>query len=147
MKSQYIFKCIQKSARRQLLRLIGKFPDIVTFSSMRKFVAIFHTLIWDKILLVTHFGQTRAKAVINDGSVSTSEHYLIVGALWCRIVLIYWSRVTHIYVVYLTVIGSGNGLSPGRRPAIIWTRAGMMSIEPLGTNFSEILIGIKTFSF
>ena len=31
-------------------------------------------------------------------------------------------------------------LSPGRRQAIIWTNAGILSIEPLGTNFSEIWI-------
>ena len=47
----------------------------------------------------------------------------------------------------LTVIGSDNGLSPDRRQAIIWTNAGLLLIGPLGTNFSEILIGIHTFSF
>ena len=44
-------------------------------------------------------------------------------------------------------IGSDNGLSPGQRQAIIWTNAGILLIEPLGTNFSEILIKIHTFSF
>ena len=39
----------------------------------------------------------------------------------------------------LTVIGSDNGLSPGRRQAIIWTNAGILLIRTLGTNFSEIL--------
>ena len=47
----------------------------------------------------------------------------------------------------LTIIGPDNGLSPGRRQAIIWTNAGILSIGPLGTNFSEILIEINTFSF
>ena len=46
-----------------------------------------------------------------------------------------------------TTIGSDNGLSPGRRQAIIWTIAGILLIGPLGTNFSEIFIGIQTFSF
>ena len=46
----------------------------------------------------------------------------------------------------LTIIGSDNGLSPGRRQAIIWTNAGILSTGPLGTNFSEILIEIYTFS-
>ena len=55
--------------------------------------------------------------------------------------------MTHIFVVKLTIIGSDNGLSPGRRHAIIWTNAGILLIEPLGTNFIEILIGIQTFSF
>ena len=56
-------------------------------------------------------------------------------------------RVTHICVCKLTIIGSDNGLSPGRRQAIIWTNAGILLIGPLGTNFSEILIEIQTFSF
>ena len=61
--------------------------------------------------------------------------------------LTHWSRVTHICVGKLTIIGSDNGLSPGRRQAIIWTIAGILLIGPLGTNFSEILIGIQTFPF
>ena len=61
--------------------------------------------------------------------------------------LTHWGRVTHICVGNLTIIGSDNGLSPGRRQAIIWTSAGVLLIGPLGTNFSEILIGIQTFSF
>ena len=55
--------------------------------------------------------------------------------------------MTHICVSNLTIIGSDNALSPGRRQAIIWTNAGILLIEPLGTNFSEILIEINTFSF
>ena len=46
----------------------------------------------------------------------------------------------------LTIIGSDNGLSPERHQAIIWTNAGILLIGPLGTNFSEILIEIQTFS-
>ena len=61
--------------------------------------------------------------------------------------LTHWGRVTHICVSKLTIIGSDNGLSPDRRQAIIWTNAGLLLIEPLGTNFSEILIEILTFSF
>ena len=55
-------------------------------------------------------------------------------------------RVTHICVGRLTIIGSDNGLSPGRRQAIIWTNAGVLLIGPLGTNFCEILIEILIFS-
>ena len=61
--------------------------------------------------------------------------------------LSHWGRVTHICVSELTIIGSDNGLSPGRRQAIIWTNAGLLLNEPLGTNASEISIGIHTFSF
>ena len=53
----------------------------------------------------------------------------------------------YICVNKLTTIGSDNGLVPGRRQAIIWTNAGILLIGPLGTNFSEILIEIHTFSF
>ena len=53
--------------------------------------------------------------------------------------LTHWGRVTHICVGKLTTIGSDNGLSPGRRQAIIWTNDGILLIRTLGTNFSEIL--------
>ena len=70
----------------------------------------------------------------------------------CRILssncfLNHWGRVTHICVSKLTTIGSDNGLLPGRHQATIWTNAGILLIGPLGTNFSEILIGIQTFWF
>ena len=55
--------------------------------------------------------------------------------------------MTHVCISNLTINGSDNGLSPGRRQAIIWTIAGMLLIGPLGTNFSEILIKIQTSSF
>ena len=62
--------------------------------------------------------------------------------------LTHWGRVTHICVSKLTIIGSDNGLSPGRRQAIIWTDAGILLVGPLGTNFSEISsIKILAFSF
>ena len=59
----------------------------------------------------------------------------------------HWGRVTHICVSKLIIIGSDNGLSPGRRQAIIWTNAGILLIGPLGTNFSEISSKIHIFSF
>ena len=70
-----------------------------------------------------------------------------LAAFHCINVLTYWGRVTHIRVGKLTIIGSDNGLSPGRRQAIIWTNAGILLIGSLGTNFSEILIATETFSF
>ena len=60
--------------------------------------------------------------------------------IWCRrivgcvrLVLNHWGGVTHICVGNLTIIASDNDLSPGRRQAIIWTNAGILLIEPLGT--------------
>ena len=61
-------------------------------------------------------------------------------------VLTHWGQVTHICVSKLNSIGSNNGLSPGQRQAIIWTNTGIFSICTLGTNFSEILSKIHTFS-
>ena len=50
-------------------------------------------------------------------------------------------------LTHLTIIGSDNGLSPGRRQAIIWTNAGILLIWTLGRNFSEIISEIHAFSF
>ena len=61
-------------------------------------------------------------------------------------VLTHWGRVTHICIGNLTIIGSDNGLLPGRRQAIIWTNAGILLIRTLGTNFIEILGEIHWFS-
>ena len=45
------------------------------------------------------------------------------------------------------IITSDNGLSPGRRQAIIWTNAGLLLIWTSATNFSEILSKIHILSF
>ena len=45
--------------------------------------------------------------------------------------------MTHICIGELNIIGSD----------IVWTSAGILLIGPLGTNLSEILIEIQTFSF
>ena len=55
--------------------------------------------------------------------------------------------MTHIRVSKLTVIGSDNGLSPGQRQAIMWTNAGILLIQNMGTSFSQILSKIPTFPF
>ena len=72
---------------------------------------------------------------------------LFIGSWNSQRDLTHWGWVTHICVSKLTIIGSDNGLSPARRQAITYTNAGILLIWPLGTNFSEILIGIQTFSF
>ena len=61
--------------------------------------------------------------------------------------LSHWGRVMHICVSELTIIGSDNGLTPGRRQAIIWPNVWIALIGPSGTNYSEILIAINIFSF
>ena len=63
------------------------------------------------------------------------------------ITITHWGRVTHICVSKLTIIGSDNGLSPGRHQAIIWTNAGILLIRTLRRDFSEILGEAHSFSF
>ena len=78
------------------------------------------------------------------GSTATSQsEAMLLSKSW----LTHWGWVTHICVSELTIIVSENGLSPGRRQAIIWNNAGLLLIQPLGTNVGEISIGIQTFSF
>ena len=75
--------------------------------------------------------------------------------LWCRLcsrgdtrVLMHFKgRVTHICVNTLTIISSDNGWSPILRWTIIWTSVGLLLTGPLGTNFSDISIKIRTFTF
>ena len=71
----------------------------------------------------------------------------VLSVCTTRLCITHWGRVMHICISKLTIIGSDNGLSPGRRQAIISTNAGILFIEPLGTNFNEILIEIHIFSF
>ena len=61
--------------------------------------------------------------------------------------LTHWGWVMHICVSKITIIGSDNGLSPGRHQTIIWTNARIFLIGLLGTNFNKILIEIDAFSF
>ena len=65
--------------------------------------------------------------------------------------LTHLGRMTHKCVGSLTTIVSDNGLSPGKRVAIIWTNAGMLSMRHLETNwnfnrnYSYIVIQENTF--
>ena len=82
------------------------------------------------------------------GHQQNGGHFVSASMCWgAPARLTHWGRVTHIYVGKPTIIGSDNGLSPGQRQAIIWNNAGLLLIEPSGTNFSEISIVIQTFSF
>ena len=60
-------------------------------------------------------------------------HFKLIEAEW------------HIYAS-LNIFGSGSGLSPDRHQAIIWSKAELLLIGPLGTNFNEILIEIHILS-
>ena len=78
-----------------------------------------------------------------------SDEYELKGCFIFRFCssLTHWGRVTHICVGNLIIIDSDNGLSPGRRQAIIWTNAGILLIRSVGTNFSDFLSEIRAFSF
>ena len=93
----------------------------------------------DRVALNTNF------VALSDFMWCHDEIFLI--RYWNRPhVLTQWGRVAHIYVSRLPIIGSDNDLSShGRRPAIIWTYAEILLIEPLGTKFTELLIEIHAF--
>ena len=59
----------------------------------------------------------------------------------------HWCWVTQICISKLIIIVFVNGLSPSWCQAFIWTNATILLIWSLGTNFSEILSEIRTFSF
>ena len=82
-----------------------------------------------------------------DGIILPFLDLMVDKLLTYGLTLTHWGRVTHICVSKLTIIGSDNGLSPGRPQAIIWTNVWILLIRTLGTNFSEILSEIHTFSF
>ena len=66
--------------------------------------------------------------------------YIYTYIFWDQVglLLTHWGRVTHMCVSNLSSIGSDNGLSPGRRQAIIWTNAKLLSVGTLRTYFKEL---------
>ena len=122
---------------------------------MLSFTEMFLTFVFFIVLNILLHWETNWEDNKNKISISgywmTHVSHDIINAIYHsfenNVSLTHWGRATYICVGKLTIIGSDNGLSPGRRQAIIWTIAGILLIGPLGTNFSEILIGIQTFSF
>ena len=94
-----------------------------------------------------HFPDIFKLIFLNENFDSNIEISLIFFFFSPMMQLTHWGRVTHICFNKLTIIGSDNGLSPGRRQAIIGTNAEILLIGPFGTYFSEILIEFQTFSF
>ena len=95
-------------------------------------------------ILVLSIAHTYVEALYFCSDALLVEKYDVTGfSKW----LTHWGRVTHICITKLTIIGSDNGLPPGRRQAIIWNNTGILLSEPIGTNFNEISIDIDTFSF
>ena len=110
--------------------------SIISFDLMGK------TLSWDITLLAlisVNFGRARPVPLLLVPYYQQPWYWI-----W-RIT--HWGRATNICVSETIIIGSDNGLSPGRCQAIIWANAGIMLIGPLGINFNEILIEFNAFSF
>ena len=98
--------------------------------------------------LLTHLNCSNIIKPLKCGTLHKCGSLFVV--FYCVLVLInltQWGRITHLCVSKLSIIGSDNGLSPGRRQAIIWTSAGILLIGTRGTNFNEISIKIHEFSF
>ena len=70
-----------------------------------------------------------------------------INYIYHNVLLTHWGRVTYICVGKLTIISSDNGLSPGRRQAIIWTNAGILLIQTIRIHFSEMISEIHKLSF
>ena len=104
--------------------------------------------------ILTHWGWDKM-ANISQAAFSNVFSSMEMFELWLKfhlrlflsVQLTHWGRVTHICVRKLIIIGSDNGLSPGRCQAIIWNNDEILLIGPLGTNFDEISIEIYTFLF
>ena len=97
-------------------------------------------------MLVKHISGTRPQWVnTTRGQTLNDRHFAYETCTFMS--LTHWGWVTHICVSKLTIIGSDNGLSPGRHQAIIWTNAGILLFGTLETNFSEILTEIHILLF
>ena len=94
----------------------------------------------------------KAAAVENDEGKNAStgihfKHASIHIAITKGNCLTHWRRVTHKCIGNLTINYSENGLAPTRHQAIISTNAWILVIGTFGTNFSEIFIKIRIFTF
>ena len=86
------------------------------------------------VLLYLNFSNTRR---LNRDTIVSSQ-------LNVQLRILNTLRLSDACVANLAIIGSNNGLSPGRCQVIIWTNDEMLLIVPWG---KQILIEIYTFSF
>ena len=132
---------------------ICKTPVIITFITIKSYLPI--CCVITKYVLELLYGHTNLKKL----------HFCIISKIFRFHCTLYSSklfffmllqmihsfnsmrpRCIYALATYIT-IGSDNGLSPIWCQAIIWTNVRVLSIGPMGTNFSEISIKIQTFSF
>ena len=148
MKGQVIGKAIACNDIIMMLMILLKlwghkwsvYVQYWIFQKLHELKCLFFVIGWRYNVTSSFIGWAHTQ---NGRWILQKKHHSII---WCHS-LTHWGRATYICVGKLTIIGSDNGLSPERRQAIIWTNAGILLTGPLGTNFSEYLIGIQTFFF
>ena len=118
--------------------------NIFQWNFIRKSIAFIHYNAFENLTWI----KDSSTPMNNPFSYKSSLKSTYSGSIQClkasMIYLTQWGRVTHICVDNLNTVGSDNGLSPDWPQAIIWTNAGILLIQILGTNFSEILNEIYT---
>ena len=70
-----------------------------------------------------------SKTCKSQNLMESQEYINKFNTLLFSALLTQWGRVTYICVCKLIIIGSDNGLSPGRRQAIIWTNYWILFIR------------------
>ena len=105
-------------------------------------------LMWVWMLLIWDCSHISQGPMSSGGPLSIGDHWKAKPPKYLRVNSLRLNDTyNHICISKLTIIGSDNGLSPGRHQAIIWTTPEILLIGPSGTNFREIVIEIHTFSF
>ena len=95
------------------------------------------------------FYKVRVLSIYIDVVLTLSACTIWPGKIWNKntlqseFVSSHWGRLAHIYFNH----DSYNGLSPGRRQAIILSKVGILLIRSIGKNFNDISIEIHTFWF
>ena len=121
--------------------------NALTIISAVRFCYRPNSQLWSRILCITTITWTHYEMLIHNYTMYLIMCWKEVGLIANFHLKTHWGQVTHICVGKLITIASDNGLSPGRRQAIIQTNTGILLIGPIGTNFSEILSKIHIFSF
>ena len=126
-------------ARNQMRTQISKFVSSFGLWIMTSIVWTYFSLYWSLLSVIVIYRWVEEFRIRGLGVEVKKRKKDNINIIKHR--LTDWGQLTH-----TCVIGSNNGLSPGRCQAIIWTNAGILLIRTVGTNFSEILSGIHIFS-
>ena len=127
---QWPLVCLQNAGRSQDLHP-GSHLSLFTRRTLNN--GRHGTLSWD--------GSVHGGLMLGNGEANGSNYLRPCSAATFkgRALKILWLFNSSIFAsVNHAIIGSDNGLSPGRRQAIIWFNDGILLITHLGTNFGEI---------